>query len=145
MGQHKVSNAHHSFDITTLGRQLVRGAGIGVVVGTLLIGVGVLRAAAFLLTGGHLSAPSSEDARLAAFYIGGFGLAGAVIGAVLPRLRSVVGLYVAFGAAGMIVMTAIMASEKGGLKAHDRIDWMLLMPLGAMFGCAFAYGWTRRA
>ena len=143
MGQHGLL-PHRTVDITELGRQLARGAAIGLAVGVLLIAIGVLRAAVFLLTGGHLPTLSWEDARLAAFYVGGFGLAGAVVGAVVPRLRTAVGLYVAFSVAGMIVVTAIMASEKGGLRARDRVDWILLMPIGAIFGCAFAYGWSKR-
>jgi hypothetical protein len=43
----------------------------------------------------------------------------------------------------MIVMTAIMGSD-GGLKAHDRLDWLFLLPLSAGFGLAFGYGWSKR-
>jgi hypothetical protein len=82
--------------------------------------------------------------RLAAYYVGGFGLAGAVVGGLLPSLRGPVGTNALFACAGMIVMTAIMASD-GGLKAHDRVDWLSLLPLGAVFGLAFGYGWSKRS
>jgi hypothetical protein len=75
-------------------------------------------ATAFTLTALFTSSPARER-RTYHVYIGSFGLAGAVIGAVLPLLRTVIGLYASFGFAGVIVMTAIMAAEKSGLRAHD--------------------------
>ncbi len=118
---------------------------MGLVVGLLLIGVGVLRAGLFLLTGGHLAALSADDVRLVVYYLGGFGLAGAVVGPLIPRMRTRVGTYVVFSFAGMIVMAAIMASDNGGLRRQALVDWLWMMPLGAAFGCAFAYGFSRKA
>ncbi|HEY9225638.1 MAG TPA: hypothetical protein VIP11_03255 [Gemmatimonadaceae bacterium] len=127
-----------------MARQLWRGALIGVGVGSIFIVVGLLRAGLFLLTGGRLSALSANDARIAVFYLGGFGLAGALVGVLLPRARTAVRIYAAFALAGMVVVIAIMAAAKGGLTSHDRLDWFLFMSTGAVFGCAAAYGLSKR-
>jgi len=121
-------------------RRVIRGAMIGSGIGAAFLAVGVVRAVIFLLGGGSLRAVSADDLRFALFYVGGFGVAGAMFAAVRPYLRSKVGAYTAFAVAGMIVTTAIKASEKGGLGANDTIDWVVLLSLGALFGCAFARG-----
>lgn len=143
MGKHPHPTRNDS-GLRAIGRQAIRGGGLGLLVGVLLIGVGVARAALLLLTGGQLSAISSDDLRLAVYYVGGFGIAGAVLGALLPRLRGNLATHALFAGAGMIVMVAIMASGTGGLRAHDRVDWWFLLPLGAAFGLAFGYGWNKR-
>jgi len=143
MGEHK-HPAHSRFELTEVVGQVGRGAGFGLLIGIFCLAVGLVRAALFILGGGSLAAVSAEDMRSAGYYIGGFGLAGGVVGGTLPRLRGRLGTYGVFACAGMIVMLAIMASEKGGLATNGRVDWIALMSLGAFLGLAFAYGWNRR-
>jgi hypothetical protein len=81
------------------------------------------------LTGARLSPLTGEDFRFASYYVGGFALGGGLVGGVLPRARGLVSRHVAFAAAGMIVMTAIMATD-GGLRAHDAIDWTVFSVVG---------------
>ena len=143
MGEH-----HHprrnAANLRSIWGQLGRGGGIGLIVGALLVSVGMARAAFFALRGGHLSDISSDDLRFVIYYVGGFGLAGAVLGVMLPRYPGAVATRVLFAVAGMIVTTAIAASDTGGLRAHDHIEWLFLLPLGAIFGLAFGWTWGTR-
>ena len=143
MGEHRHPKRSR-FDVAGAGLDVARGAGIGLVIGLLFMGVGFLRAVLLLLTGGKLAALSLDDLRFAVFYLGGFGLAGAVVGGLLPRFRGAVATYVCFAFGGMVVMAAIMAGDKGDLASNDRSDWLALMTLGAVFGLAAGHGWRKR-
>ena len=142
MGEHR--HPRRASNLRSIWGQVGRGAALGLLAGALMIGVGIARAAYFLLRGGHLSAISYDDLRLVIYYMGGFGVAGGLLGLLLPRYQGVVATRVLFAVAGMVVMTAIAASDAGGLRAHDRIDWLFLLPLGAIFGLAFGWTWGNR-
>lgn len=121
----------------------LRGALFGGAIGVAFLGVGILRAALFLLSGHRLAPISADDLRLATFYVGGFALAGTLLGGFWQMFRSKATAYVGFAFAGMIIMTAIMAGEKGGLRGNDAVDWVVLLSLGAGFGCAFGRGFLK--
>jgi hypothetical protein len=121
----------------------LRGALFGGAIGVAFLGIGLLRAALFLLSGRHLDPISSDDLRLATFYVSGFAVAGTLLGGFWQLFRSKAIAYVGFALAGMIVMTAIMASQKGGLRGNDAVDWVVLLSLGAGFGCAFGRGFLK--
>ena len=124
-------------------RRVALGAALGVAAGTLLVGVGLLRAALFLLGGGRIAAPEAAELRMLAFYVGGFGAGGALIGALRPLLRGTAGAYVGCMLAGVVVMLAIVLGDKGSLEAADPFELMLFSALGATFGAAAAHGFTR--
>ena len=143
MGEPKTPRRSRT-DWSLLSFHIASGTAIGALAGVFFIGIGVARAGLALLTGARMSPLTDEDLRLATYYVGGFALGGGLVGGVLPRARGVVGSYLAFAAAGMIVMTAIMASD-GGLRTHDTVDWTVLLAVGAVFGLAFGIGWKGRA
>ena len=143
MGEHNRPRRSR-IDVAAFGSGVARGAVVGLVVGILFMAVGAVRAVMFLARGGKLSAISADDLRLGAYYVGGFGLAGAVVGGLLRRFPGSLGTYVIFALGGIVVMTAIMAGDKGGLAANDAFDWIVLLALGAGFGLAFGHGWNRR-
>ena len=121
----------------------LRGALFGGAIGVAFLGVGILRAALFLLSGHRLAPISADDLHLATFCVGGFALAGTLLGGFWQMFRSEATAYVGFAFAGMIIMTAIMAGEKGGLRGNDAVDWVVLLSLGAGFGCAFGRGFLK--
>ena len=144
MGEHKVSQSQ-TLNVPRLAQSILRGMSLGLIVGILLIGVGIVRGAIFMLSGGHLAQVSAADLRAAIYYLAGFSLAGAIAGAVLPSVRTRMASYLTFATGGIVVMLAIAASDKGGLTGQRAIDWLFLIPLGALLGVAFGYGWSRRA
>jgi peptidoglycan/LPS O-acetylase OafA/YrhL len=127
----------------SLSRRVVLGAALGITVGALFVGVGLVRAVMFLLGGGRLDALDGDDLRTIAYYVGGFGVGGALFGALKPVLRGKIGIYAGCMLVGVIVMLAIGLSDKGNLGAFDAFDWLALPGLGMLFGAAAAYGWTR--
>jgi hypothetical protein len=119
------------------------GALFGGAIGVAFLGLGLLRAALFLLSGRHLDSISSDDLRLATFYVSGFVLAGTLLGGFWQLFRSKATAYLEFALAGMIVMTAIVASQTSGLRGNNAVDWVVLLLLGAGFGCAFGRGFLK--
>ncbi len=118
----------------------LRGALFGGAIGAAFLSVGALRAAVFLLGGGRFKELSTDDLKLAVFYVGGFAVGGALVGAMWPYRRSKAVGYLSFALAGMIVMTAIMGSGNAELAATDAVEWTIGLSLGAVFGCAFGHG-----
>ena len=92
----------------------------------------------------HFSGPTWQDIRPLAFYVLGFGLAGALVGLLKPWLRRAAAFYAAMAVGGIIVMAMIMASDKG-LAAADRPDWIFIVLTGCLFGGAAAWGVRRGA
>jgi hypothetical protein len=129
--------------LTRLGRNAAFGAILGGLVGILLIGVGLLRAVVVLVGGGSLKPPSADDLRVLAFYAGGFAAAGGALGAAKPLLHTRFAIAVGCMVAGVIVVLAIAAGEKGGLASLDRGDWVVLPLLGVVFGAAAAISCLR--
>ena len=124
-------------------RGALEGAGVGFVFAVCLIGIGLLRALLALVSGRHLAALTGQDARLLAFYVGGFVVAGGLIGAAGPFLPGRVGTYARFVFGGMVVVLAIVIGDQGSLAATDSMDWIFIPVLGTVFGLAAAYGWTK--
>ena len=124
----------------------VRNVGWGAAAGAafaavcLLVGAGRLGLA--LLSGATIEALTWADARLMIFYVGGFILAGAVVGALRPFLQSASAIYSAMALGGAIVMNAIAIADQG-LAAMTLGDWTAMTVIGAFFGCAAAYGFLR--
>ncbi len=126
-------------------KRIVAGSLTGAAVGVLCIVVGVLRGLFFIARGGHIAPVSSEEIRLLSFYVVGFILAGALISAIWPSLRSGVAQYFGFSLSGIVVMLGVLAGDKGGLAARDLFDWIIAILLGIFFGCAFAFGFRRKS
>jgi hypothetical protein len=118
-------------------RSALRGVGGGAALALIYLSVGIVRA---LFEGGAMS-HSPQDARMASYYIGGFGLAGGIVGIFHPYLRTRAGSYWLFSIAGVIVVLAIVVAQEGHLTALTRA--VLSATLGPLFGCAFAYGMRR--
>lgn len=124
-------------------RRVIVGAALGFAAGALLVGVGAIRVAAFILGGGRLEASDAGDLRWIAYYVGSFGLGGALFGALRPLLRGNGGVYAGCMLVGVIVVLAIALSDQGSLGALDATDWVVLPGMGMLFGAAAAFGWTR--
>ena len=124
----------------------LRNTGMGAAVGAVFAGFGLVigagRIVLALLSGATMDAMTWADARLMGFYIGGFVLAGTVVGALRPFLQSATAVYVAMALGGAIVMNTIAIADQG-LDAMSRGDWIAMTMLGALFGCAAAYGFLR--
>lgn len=127
----------------SLPSRVIRGAAAGAAVGLCFIAVGLVRAAVFLLGGGHIPGFTGRDWRMLVFYVGGFTLGGAVLGVVRPLLRGNVGVYIGCMLVGVVVMFTIAISDKGSLWALDPPDWIAFAAMGILFGAAGAFGWTR--
>ncbi len=124
-------------------RDVVRGAGYGAALALFFIGIGVLRAVVALISGAHMNPLTPEDARVLVFYVGGFTVAGALLGFLLRRLDAMLLKYLGFMAGGAVVMLAIATGDQGGLRALDRTDWIALPALGGALGLAVGYGFLR--
>jgi len=122
----------------------LRGTALGALVGIALIGIGVIRALVTLLGGGRFAPFTNADWRLLVFYVGGFAFVGGILGAVRIQERGRTAIVFGAMAAGIVVMFAFVAGDKGGLSGMDRLDWIVLPALGALFGAAAAYGYLRR-
>jgi hypothetical protein len=144
MGEHKRPR-RNCFEIAGLGTHMIRGASLGLLMGALCIGVGIVRWIVFLLSGEKLTAVSFGDLRVAAFYVGGFALAGAVVGGLLPRFRGSLATYVSFALGGMVVAATIVAGGGiDGLTSNGALDWIGPMAIGAVLGIAAVHGWLKR-
>jgi hypothetical protein len=119
-----------------------KGAGLGLALGLVLLSVGLLRAAVYLLTGGKLQPLAAADSRMMAVYVGAFAAAGALLGATRPLLRTKAGVYTACMAAGVIVVLALARFDRRHAAMHAG-DWWFVGGLGAILGAAGAYGWFR--
>ena len=124
-------------------RRITSGALVGAAVGALCIGVGVLRILLATASGRHVAPITSDDLKGLALYVGAFTVAGMLVTAIWPSLRTRPAKYVGFSLGGIVVTVAILAFEKGGFAAADGVDWTVTVLLGILFGCAFAYGYTR--
>jgi hypothetical protein len=124
-------------------RGALEGAGVGFVFAALLIGVGVLRALIVKASGRHLAPLTAQDARLLAFYVGGFVVAGSLIGTAAPFFPGRFGTYARFVFGGMVLVLAIVIGDQQNLGALDGIEWIIVPVLGTVFGLAAAYGWLK--
>ena len=122
----------------------LRGARLGALVGLAFIGIGLIRGVALLLGGDRPSAPTLADLRMFGFYVGGFALAGGLLGAVRLPERGRTGILLGCMAGGVVVMLAIQAGSEGGLGGMHSADWIALPAIGALLGAAGAFGFLRR-
>ena len=114
----------------------------GAVIAGFALVVGLGRIVLALLSGRPTEAVSGADVRLLAFYVGGFVLAGALVGMLRTFVTSTVGMFGAMALGGVVVMCTIAVADEG-LAAMTRGDWIMMTVLGIIFGCAGAYGFTR--
>ncbi len=125
---------------------LVTNAAGGAVVGAAFAGlaliVGVGRMALALLAGRTMEALSWSDARMLALYVISFVLAGALVGALRTYVTGRAGTFGTMALGGAIVMCSIAIADQG-LAAMTQADWIAMTVIGAIFGCAAAYGMTR--
>jgi len=78
-------------------------------------------------------------------YIAGFTGAGIFVGVVWPLVQRRVAMYLAFAFGGALVGIAIILTEARGGKSSDLSDWIIGVVIGAVMGCAFAYGFRNGA
>lgn len=141
MTPRRLRNDESSADsMTFLPRTLV-GALCGGVVAVVLIAVGVLRAGVALAAGGSLG-KTDGDGRMLVFYVVGFILAGAPVGAIGPG-RSRVCAYGAFMIGGIVSAFSIVIGMKGSLVTFDVVDGVIILLVGPPMGAAMAHGWYR--
>ena len=127
-------------------RQVVTNTAWGALGGAVIAGfalvVGVGRMVFALLSGRTMEAVSRSGVRLLAFYVGGFVLAGALVGMLRTFVTGTVGMFGAMALGGVVVTCTIAVADQG-LDAMTRGDWIGMTVLGIIFGCAGAYGLTR--
>jgi hypothetical protein len=129
-------------------RRAATGSMLGSLLAACLIAVGLIRLLGVLLVaffrGVHpqFTLSTWRDVRPFAYYVLGFALAGSLIGVLSPWLRRAGAVYAAAAVGGMIVMTLVVAADKG-LNAAQRSDWLIVVVLGTVFGGAAAWGWLR--
>jgi len=126
-------------------KRIAWGAATGGGVGAFCMLVGVIRGLVFRARGGHIAPLSPDEIRLLAFYVIGFIAAGILISAIWPLLSGGLAQYFGFSLAGVVVMIAVLAGDKGGLTAHDTAHWVIAVSVGVFMGCAFTYGFRRGA
>lgn len=116
------------------------GAAVGGGVSLLLVGIGVARAAIAPFSGGQVAALAVSDVRMLEFYVAGFVVAGALVGAVgLGRGGRARG-YAGFMVGGAVV---VLIADKGSIAALGMVDAAVILLLGPAMGGAMAYGWYR--
>ena len=133
---HKIATRSRALDI-------LLGALGGAVLACLLLSGGVLRAAVVRLVGHGSVAVGPGDIHLIEYYIGTFALVGASLGAARPLLRTRAGTLVSYGVGGAIVGISIAAVDKGTAAKLSLSDIALGVFVGAICGCAFAFGRLR--
>ena len=126
-------------------KRIAWGALVGGAIGTFCILVGVIRGVVYLAKGRHIAPLSPDDVRVLAFYVIGFIIAGILISAIWPLLKGGLAQYFGFSLAGVLVMIAVLAADKGGFAAHEIGDWIIAVFVGVFMGCAFTYGFRRVA
>ena len=107
--------------------------------------IGAIRILFAVLGGERIAAPSRDDIQMIVFYVGGFAVAGAIIGLLRPLIRSRLGAYLAAMLGGIIVMGAIVRSDAPSFAAIDAMDWAFVIGSGMFFGAAAAWGFLRHA
>ena len=128
--------------MSTVARILL-GLLLGLVLGVLLIGLGAVRAAVFIGTGGQVEPLSADDIRAVVYAIGGFSVAGGAFGALSQRTRTQPGFYGVCALGGMILMSALALSRQGRRPLHGVLPWLAVLLGGAIIGMAGGYGWRR--
>jgi hypothetical protein len=104
---------------------------------------GCIRGVVYVAKGRHIAPLSTDDVRVLAFYVIGFIIAGLLISAIWPVLKGGLARYFGFSLAGVVVMIAVLAGDKGGFAAHEIGDWIIAVFVGVFMGCAFTYGFRR--
>jgi hypothetical protein len=126
-------------------KRIAWGAVVGGAIGTFCILVGVIRGVVYVAKGRHIAPLSPDDVRVLAFYVIGFIIAGILISAIWPLLKGGLAQYFGFSLAGVVVMIAVLAGDKGGFATHEIGDWIIAVFVGVFMGCAFTYGFRRVA
>jgi hypothetical protein len=120
------------------GRNVVLGALGGFAAALIIIGFGLVKFLILRHQGAPLKAISFDDVRVLLFYVGGFVLAGAFVGALRPVLGSGRKTYSVFAGAGAIAMNFLALSD--GLARMDWFSVVMFSVLGAILGLAVAFG-----
>lgn len=125
---------------------VLRGTALGAGLGLLGLAVGAVRAGTALAVsgsaGGDASAPggaAAAFARLAATYVGGLALAGALAGGLASRGASRRRRYAALMAGGTVAVLVVSAGLYGAVRPRD---FMVAGLLGPLFGAALARGYS---
>jgi hypothetical protein len=119
----------------------IGGAILGFVFALFALLIGLVRAVIYLATDGALPALRPEDTVMLAYYVGGFIVAGTVVGAAGVFFPSRAATYGRFALGGMVVMLAIVLGDGEAFTTIDSFDWGMIIVLGAVFGMAAARGW----
>jgi peptidoglycan/LPS O-acetylase OafA/YrhL len=123
--------------------RVLLGSAVGGVAALLALGVGLSRAGVSLLSGGPGTPLTADDTRMLAFYVGGFVIAGALVGALRPDHGRRARGYAVFCLGGAVVMLAICVADRGSPAALHGFDVAMVTFLGPLLGAAFAHGWFR--
>ena len=119
------------------------GALLGGVMALLLMGVGLVRAAFFVVGGGQVRLPAGDDASAIILYVAAFMAAGAVIGAGrLERGKPVRACAVSV-LSGLVLMLGLFVAAHGSPAALSGFDACMIALLGSALGGAFAFKWLR--
>jgi len=119
----------------------VGGAGVGLLLGALFLGVGFLRAAVAVLGGTHVDTGGLWPA--AGVYVLGFAAGGAVMGALWPFQPSRWRQYLAGVAGGVTVVAAVARIADGPTATWGLRTFIMIIGLGSLFGAAFTRGLRR--
>lgn len=125
-----------------LTKRILIGAGLGALLATVCLLVGLGNFALHRLLGASIEPMSGDDARMVFYYVGGFVLAGALVGVLRPALATPGAIYVVLAMGGAIVMNALAIAD-GGIAGIDLAEIAAMTLIGAAFGVALAYGWLR--
>ena len=121
--------------------RILAGGIAGGLVGVVLLGIGMLRAAIVYLSGQRLSWPEVREAIvIALLYCGAFALAGAAVSALWPLRRNRAGAY-ALGYIGAGIVSSIIGVIVMWIK-EDRDPVAYLFTVGIMtliFGSVFGH------
>ena len=122
-------------------KPLLAGVRTGLIAGfglsLLLLGIGAVRLVFALVFGGKVQAPTADDARAVAYYVGGIAAAGALVGfllAALPNRPSARG--VAFAIGGFVGTLLISIGLLNPGKSLEPTDWWIAAIVGPIFGLA---------
>jgi len=125
----------------TVLRRIVRGSLAGGTIGALFLGIGLLRAAFVLVSGGRVTFDGIWPEGLV--YVAGFVVGGAVVGLCWPVRQNAVGR-VGIWILGMaIVILAIVRMEAGPVSSWKFEDVLIGGILAVFFGVAAAVGFER--
>ena len=118
-------------------RRAAGGAALGALLAVFLLAVGLVRVAIARLSGRRVAMDGFEFG--AALYALGFAAAGAVVGALWPLRRSLLGRY-ALGVIGATVVAAFIArAADGPVSGWGGAQYVTIGIMGVIFGAVAGY------